>query len=284
MAITVTATQGGSTANGLNLRVFVLTGAAAAASQSGATVATSPGSGAAFQASLTTTQTGSRVYGAGSYGPQAAPTANAQTAGVDAVSDATNGEEYVSFKGASTTGTPGATTFGYSSTTGGGGPLAMLEVLPSGTLAEDSSGPANVSTTSALTVTTASFTPPGGSLLVALIGSDGGVGVTTYTVSDTSSLTWTEKVKQNPSGGDYAGVWIAQVPASAGPAGKAMPLPPSRLQRRYQARARLGPDYCAGDGNIGPGNAPPVAGTPQPPQYLIAGRSARLAETYRMNP
>jgi len=35
-AMTVTATQGGSTANGLALRVFVLTGAAVVASQTGA--------------------------------------------------------------------------------------------------------------------------------------------------------------------------------------------------------------------------------------------------------
>lgn len=214
MAVTVTATQGGSTANGMVLRVFVLTGAKAVAQQAGGS-AQALISGGTMQLSVTTTQAGSRVYGAASYGNTTAPTALANTTGVDAVADSGNTATYATFKAAATTGTPGATTYGYSAPAASTGPMAELEILTSGTLAEDASGPAAASTTSATTVTTASFTPPGGALLVALVGSDGGAAVTTMSVTDTGGgFTWVEQVKNNTSGGDYAGVWIADVPAA----------------------------------------------------------------------
>lgn len=213
--LTVTATQGGTTANGMLLRVFVLTGAAAAASQTGATSATFKAVTTTFTNSITTTQAGSRVYGAAE--PQSnglGATAAAATTLVDNVDDNANADTYASFKATSLTGTPGATTLGLALTSSAQGPIVMLEVLASGTLAEDGSSPAAASTTSATTVSTASFTAPGGSLLVALIAADGGTGVETMTVSG-GSLTWTEKVKQNASGQDYAGVWIADVPGTA---------------------------------------------------------------------
>jgi hypothetical protein len=217
VAITVTATQGGSTLKGMALRVFVLT--QAAATQNGATVSHAFASATVtWTQAITTTQTGSRVYAAAAPGESAGTTtAAALTTVVDSIADATNGETYVTFKATSLTGTPGATTLGFTISPGGQsatGPLAMAEIKTAGTLTEDGSAPAAASTTSATTVTTASFTPPAGSLLVALVASDGNTGVTTMTVSG-GGLSWSELVKNNPSGGDYAGVWIAQVAAAA---------------------------------------------------------------------
>src|SRR5258707_8641619 len=214
MALTVTATQTNG-ANGMALRIFVLTQAAAV--QNGATSNTQFGATQTHTQSITTTQTGSRVYGAGSYFLSGAViSAAAATTVVDDVDDAVNTDTYVTFKATSLTGTPGATTLGFTSTsTAQGGPFAQAEILTAGTLTEDASGPAVASTTAAQTVVTASFTPPPGSLLVALTTSNGGAGVTTMAVSG-GGLTWSELVKNNPSGGDYAGVWIAQIPAAAG--------------------------------------------------------------------
>lgn len=211
MAITVTATEGGSTANGILLRVKVLTGAVNGTSQTGATGSVS--SGTSGQVSITTTQTGSVVYGAALRASTSAPTTNAATTQIDGVPDATHGLWYGTWVSASATGIPGATTFGYTATFTGD--IAGLEVLPAGTITEDSSGPAAVSSTAAATVTTASFTPPPGSLLVAMVSSDGGGAQTTMTVSDSSGLSWTEKVPANAAGNGYSGVWIAQVPAAA---------------------------------------------------------------------
>lgn len=208
--ITVTATQGGSTANGMALRVMVLT--QAAATQNGASGQVS--SSGAGQVGITTTQAGSRVYGAALRASSTAPAVNGVTAQLDSVPDSTHGAWYGTWEAASLTGTPGATTFGYTTTFLGG--IAGLEILTAGTLTEDASGPAVASTLTAITVSTASFIPPAGSLLVALVSSNGAAAQTTMTVSD-GSLTWTEAVAGNTAGDGYVGVWIAQVPAGSGP-------------------------------------------------------------------
>jgi hypothetical protein len=212
VAITVTATQGGSVANGMLLRVVVLTQAAVV--QNGATANTQFTATATWTQSITTTQTGSRVYGAaepGSSGPGITPSG---TTIFDQVADSTHTVTYVTFKATSLTGTPGATTLGFTLNTSDTGPFAMAEILTAGTLTEDGSGGSN-STTTAQNVSYGPFTPPAGSLLVALVASDGSTGVLTMTVSG-GGLTWTEQVKNNPSGGDYAGVWVAQVAAATG--------------------------------------------------------------------
>jgi hypothetical protein len=210
--LTVTATQGGSTGPGTALRVYVLT--QAAATQNGATAVHdySPGTTSTMSQNITTTQTGSRVYGAAEHGPQAnAGTAGGNTTLVDDVKDNTQNLRYVTFKATSLTGTPGSTPIGFTFSGADTGPIAMLEVKTAGTLTEDGSAPAFVSTTSATTIATASFTAPSGSLLVACVCGGGGASVCTMTVSG-GSLTWAEKAKANASGDDYAGVWVAQVP------------------------------------------------------------------------
>jgi len=205
----ITATQGGVTAAGIAMRIMVLTGAAPAASQTGATVAAA----SARQASITTTVTGSRVYGA-SDGTNVAATPNASTTTIDDIADATHGERYQTFKATALTGTPGAVTIG--NTNAGGTGVALLEVLAAGTLTEDASAPAVASDTTQTFVSCLNFTPPPGSLLVIMISSDGGSGVTTMSVSG-GGLTFIEKVAQHLSSGDYCGVWIADVPAAYAP-------------------------------------------------------------------
>src|SRR5579864_8264221 len=236
MAITVTATQGGSTAAGMALRVFVLT--QAAATQNGATTNNLFLGVTSFTQSITTTQTGSRVYGASAPTPSGTMTAAALTTLVDSVADSTNNEQYVTFKATSLTGTPGATTLGFTAATASSGPFAQAEIKTAGTLTEDASGPAVASTTSLQAVTTASFTPPAGSLLVALVAADGGTGTETMALTDTSGLglTWVEQSKSNQVSGDYAGVWIAPIPAGGAVSGQVQPRATVPVPRRRLAR------------------------------------------------
>jgi hypothetical protein len=94
---------------------------------------------------------------------------------------------------------------------------AMAEILTAGTLAEDASAPAVAYAPGVTAVTTASFTPPAGALLVALISSSANASGLAITMSDTSGLglTWTELVKENASSG-YAGIQVAQLSGGGG--------------------------------------------------------------------
>lgn len=206
-SMVVTATQGGSTHNGIMLRVKVLTGVAAL--QNGATAQLSS-SGGPDRVSITTTVTGSEVYGALAVGVETAWTVQAGTTIIDNLDDPTNGNRYGSCKTTAVTGTPGATLVGTSfPTTGGFYNMAAVEILPNGTIQEDPSGPALASNQSAITVTTAAFSPPEGSVLLAMVGSNGGGGgVTTMSVQG-GGLNWTELVAGNSFPGLYSGVWIA---------------------------------------------------------------------------
>src|SRR5258707_5155451 len=210
--MTVTAQQGGSTGNGLLLRVMVLTGTAVSQGPAaGAATATQSGTGAK-QATVTTTVTGSLVYGALDYANNSpAFTAAAGTTLLDNFQDFSNSEYYSSCRATSATGTPGATTVGASAPSAAGGGAAFLEILPNGTIYEDASAPPVATTTTATSVTTASFTPPdGGVTLVALVASDAGSGVCTMSVSG-GGLTWSEAVASNAPNQDYAGVWVATI-------------------------------------------------------------------------
>ena len=205
MALTVTATQAGTgAADGMLLRVLVLdhatlAGTPAKATQSGA---------AAHQASITTTVTGSMVYGsifdgfAGTVPPDTGCTM------IDNQVDATNGACYATFY-AGPTGTPGAAVVGSAASYEGG--MAAIEVLASGgTITTDGSSPSVVTTTAAQTLTTGTFTPPSaGLLMVALVSTNGLAGDTvTMTVSG-GGLTWTQQASANTAGQGYVGVWTA---------------------------------------------------------------------------
>ena len=204
-AITVTAT----TANGRQfLAVRVLTGAAA--SQPGATATTIT----AASKAITPTGTGSIIYGAYSNASSLYP--HTGLAGTTVVSEADSGgsQDEVTMASAGTTaGTPvtvGVVTKGETAFA-----LALAEIL--GTPVEDSSTPPPVPANgtfnlpTAATLTTASFTPPAGALLVALTTSSGGA----PTVSDSSGLTWTLAAAANDPGSfHWAAIWTAVFPGS----------------------------------------------------------------------
>src|SRR5215469_9099840 len=97
MSITVTATQGGSTANGFALRVFVITGAKAVASQTGASVSQDVANSTTFTQSITTTA-GSNVYGASSRSSNSIASTGSNATIVDDIQDGTNLERYVTWK------------------------------------------------------------------------------------------------------------------------------------------------------------------------------------------
>jgi len=94
--------------------------------------------------------------------------------------------------------------------TAGGVAVAEIRACPWYSVAEDPSSPPPVTTTSATSVSTARFTPPMGSLLVAMVataGTGAGVSVT----DDNGMLTWVEQVRWASGTSGYAGVWTAVV-------------------------------------------------------------------------
>lgn len=202
MGITVTATAGGSTANGIRMRVRALRNIAGI--QNGA-IATQSGV-AAHDVSLTTTVNGSRCYGSFIDASNTAFTGDTGMTVVDNVSDATNIVQHGTGHGVTTV-TPGAVTLGASAPADAGG-CAFVEILPGGPLAEDVTGAVSSTTGISTSVTVA---PPPGALLVAMVTSNGGAAVTTMTVSG-GGLPWTEATAANAAGQKYAGVWLAFVP------------------------------------------------------------------------
>ncbi len=221
MALSVTAAESGAGAyNGMALTVKVLTGQAS--SPIGATA--SSGSITTPEVSITPSGTGSYVYGAVyNANVQTLFTAAANTTFSQNVGDNTNGVAYGTFRltattTASTPVTVGATapaeTAGYLS-------IALLEILKGTGLAEDSSSPAGVNTTSAETLSTAVFTPPAGSLLVAQVVANStgdGTNSMAVTVSDSSGLTWTRRAFYTTTIGsatyEAVSIWTATVPAA----------------------------------------------------------------------
>ena len=215
-AFTVTATQTGAGADiGMVLSVRVLTGAAA--TQNGASASVSGSSLSPPSLAITPHASGSLVFGAQILYPgNTTYTPLSSTTYYINSSDASEGfGTYVS-SSATTASTP--VTLGGSAPTGGtAGGFAQAEVLASGTLAVDASSPADVAWASVGALTTAAFTPPAGSLLVAMTACNGGGGVETMSITDTSGLglTWTALSQANTSGEGYAGVWVAVVPGGA---------------------------------------------------------------------
>jgi hypothetical protein len=210
---TVTGTATNNTFTGGYLRVEVLTGAQVAGTPATGT------STAAYNCSVTTTQAGSYVLGGSNN--ETASTAFTAEANCTLFGDHTvnaGGAEACSWRTTSATGTPGATTVGCTTAFAGNYGCAGMEILPNGTIAFDGSTPADVFSTTLTSFTTASFTPPAGSVLVAILtacGNDTAL-VCVGTVSSSPALTWTEQVKINGTvnaANSYTAVWTAQVPS-----------------------------------------------------------------------
>jgi hypothetical protein len=217
MPYTVTATQGGATANGMLLRLLVLTGAAVV--QNGASGTQS--AAAAHTVALMTTVAGSVVWSVTYNGNDAAVDPSSGNTALDAVLDTTNDCAYATLFSAATV-TPGSFTAGVIDSFNGG--CAAMEVLPkkAGTPpAVSGTGPAAASTLTATTVTTASFSPPAGALLLALVSANG----TPFTGNPTtvnvaaSGLVFSAVAQANALNNQYAGIFTAHIPSSGGSAG-----------------------------------------------------------------
>ena len=213
LTLSITATQGAASHKGMLMRIRVLTGAAAAAAQTGGSA--SAGNVSTSSATITTTVAGSLVYG-GLGNSSSVATGEPGTTIVDAFNDTINGQWYGTFRTTSVTGTPGAVLTG-STIVDSFGSIAAQEILPAGTIAEDASAPGSqpYTTTAVKTLTSASFTPVPGSLIVVMIGCCGtAIGFQTCTVTDTGGgLTWIQMANTSGIGGSmYSGVWIADVP------------------------------------------------------------------------
>jgi hypothetical protein len=207
MSMTVTADATASKlANGINLRVKVLTNVAAI--QDGAAGNTS----SAEHLSITTTEIGSRIYGAALNSSSSGFAVNASTTAIDNVTDATNGGRYATCKSAADTASLGAANIGYTNTRTIGG-ISLFEVKSDGVnvIAEDASSPALTTVTTSAAATTAAFTPPIGSLLVALVS---GMFNLAPAMSDSMGLNWVLASSLASGSGGQAVVYIARVPDS----------------------------------------------------------------------
>lgn len=209
---TVTVTQGGSTAAGSAAWLGVLTGQAA--SPIGVTQAatnTTPS-----LASGTGVAGGSLVY-VSVLGLVGTYTANGAT--TSKVDHPGQGLEYLTARATAATTAGVSVTPGYTATVNGIS-ICLLEILKgAGTLAEDASTPGAFST-STLTCTSGSFTPPPSSLLILAVQLNGGAGAVTAAVADTlGGLTWTNRAIQNSAGNGLSGWWTAPVPAAAASSG-----------------------------------------------------------------
>lgn len=182
MSFTVTGNQTGS--DPIGMLVKVLTGASS--SQPGSVAEANGTSSLA----ITPEHTGSWVYGITHISPSDTAGPNSSTTYQE--QDTTNFNDlgpidvfYFRSSNVTVDGTP--VTLGDVAGAAGNG-IILVEIVPSSTLVENSSAPAYVVSTSATSITTAAFSPPTGSLLVAML-------ATTYPVNgitDTSGLglTW----------------------------------------------------------------------------------------------
>lgn len=229
MAISVTATSGQDAIPGILLSVYVLTGAsipatpntiawcAAATSNTTLTIAQS---GAGFFAAYSNVAPGASG-GTLSYGVHS-------TRDVDnTVTDSVQGWGFASERDSSTVANRPAAgtvvTFWPGGVPGGGGSgygsVAAVEVdnASGSTWAIDGSSPAAVSSTgnfATSTVTTAAFTPPAGSLIIACVAAPGSTPASTVQVNvlDSYGLAWNQTGTANVAGFGYASVWWASVP------------------------------------------------------------------------
>ena len=168
------------------------------------------GGGGSATVTISPGYTGSWVYGAVNLtGAAVSWSPLTGTTFSENVADSTDSASYGTFRstGTCTSGTP--VTFGGTSALPGNGGVALAEIPPSGTLAEDASSPAAVATSSSTAVSTARFTPPMGALLVAMAATAGAnIGLTV--ADDNGMLPWTQ-ITHWAGGAGYAGVWAAVV-------------------------------------------------------------------------
>jgi hypothetical protein len=265
MTMTVTATQSGSTQNDILLAVIVLTGAATSP------VGAVSNSLTAIAKAITPTATGSYIYGAVSDNQTSIAVASSATTLKGSLTDSATVWGGGAFRSTAKTTAATAVTLGINGTPAEPGWVAV-EFLASGTLAEDASTPAAVSA-KALTVTTAAFTPPAGSVVAALVASDVGfTGSTTISLSNTGGLTFTQAETAGGTGSNYlASVFWAQVAVPPSYTGA------SRIGGSGAFISLAGPRSSAGASKITA--AATLAGYPPPPVVSKVQASTALTAT-----
>jgi hypothetical protein len=212
-AITVTASEASAVA--WYMRVLVLTGATAAGGAHVLAYGSTP--------SNPITPNGNNsliVWAIENSGSNSVPSPATSNTALDGAAGS-QGDAYTHgyYSGTVTSGTP--VTVGC--TSGSGAQMSAYEVLASGgsTPVRDASAPA-LATAAATSVTSASFTPPAGSVVTALIACYDTAGSITLTVSDSSSMTWTQRAFLNNFSQGFSAVYTATVPAAAAAAGMLM--------------------------------------------------------------
>lgn len=264
-AITVTATQSGSTANGMIVRVRVLTRARPAALIAAGTCKGTQAGAAGHSVALTTTVAGSIVWCAMENGNAGANNPVGGNSSLDDIPDATNAEQYGTIFQTTPTVTPGAFTSGSADSFNGG--CASIEILPAvnGVApTTDGSSPALAQTFAATTLMTASFNPPSGALLMAVVVSNGAASTVNMTVTDTSGLVWTEAIASHTANNRYSGIWLADVPV----ADLRVLANPGKTWRRRYRRLVVIPSYpeavVSGDATVTAVSADGVSTVPTP--------------------
>lgn len=124
-AITVTATSQITGQADIGLQVVSFLGTANVAGQTGASAVAT-----ASSVSVVTTETGSQIVGAFGYFTSVTLTANANST-IYGKFNGTAGDTAAAFKATSLTGTPGATSVGFTNTTNANMSIAAVEILPS---------------------------------------------------------------------------------------------------------------------------------------------------------
>jgi hypothetical protein len=229
MALTVTATQGGTTNPGMGLSVLLYANAAAPAAQvtggkTGTKAFTTTG---ATQLAITPNSTGSVIAGALDTQIITAFTALASTTFTFNATVSGSGA-MAGCKSSSLTTASTPVTIGSSAPATSEGQIALAEILASGgTITENTSGePAAVTSSTLTALTTASFTPNPGDLLVVLVSTVGGNDTNTCTITNTGGLTFTNLVTANAQFYGLQGVWAAQMAGGA----TATPAPLVKIQ------------------------------------------------------
>jgi hypothetical protein len=207
MSVTVTATASGvGAANGILLAVRVIDNASLV--QTGATASSETVT--VPQIAITPTASTSWVYGIAGTGASGTvfSSLDANTTSIFNA-NVVSGSNWGVYRSTSTT-TTSSTTYGWAAPTETSGDyyIASAEILTIGTISEDASTPAIASTSSAETITTASFSPPASSVLVACIAAQWtGSGAVTIVVNDSqNSYIWSQLSGTGTT--DITSVWV----------------------------------------------------------------------------
>lgn len=206
---------GAPPAAGLIVAVDVLNGALPVAQQTGLATFAAEEATHTPQGPITPNFSGSMIAACADWAPNTAVGSIAGgTTVISTFTTATIGAAAFRNTAGTTAGTP--VTVGGNTPSTTNGELSIVEIRAATTITVDGSSPTPVTSATAQSLQTASFSPPVGSLLVAYVtGYDGGVGTVGASVTDSLGLVWTQVVTRGTAGQGIAAIFIADVPSTA---------------------------------------------------------------------